>query len=161
VAPSDPTPADAVTVYWRPGCPYCARLRRGLRRAGLAVNEVDIWSDALAAASVRDLAGGNETVPTVVVGATALVNPSAAEVVDAVRRAGIPVDGPAPSPPRWPFRWSGSALATLQWVTVAALLVASLSVDGAGHTGVSWALDGAAVAVYLVVGTLRRRLAGG
>jgi len=70
-----------VTVYWRPGCPYCNRLRRGLRRAGLTVYEVDIWSNPEAAAKVRALAGGNETVPTVVVGDRALVGPTVNQVL--------------------------------------------------------------------------------
>ena len=82
-----------VTVYWRPGCPYCVRLRRGLRRAGLATHEVDIWSAPGAAAFVRGHAGGNETVPTVDIGGTVLVNPSARQVVDAAAAAGITVSG--------------------------------------------------------------------
>ena len=32
---SDATGTPTVTVYWRPGCPFCSSLRRGLRRAGL------------------------------------------------------------------------------------------------------------------------------
>ena len=79
------TMADSlVTVYWRPGCPYCMSLRRGLRRAGLPVTEVDIWSDPEAAARVRSIAGGNETVPTVVVGDKGLVAPTVAQVFDAL-----------------------------------------------------------------------------
>lgn len=73
-----------VTLYWRPGCPYCRSLRRGLRQAGLTVYEVDIWSDPEAAAKVRAVAGGNETVPTVVVGDTGLVNPTVEQVIDAL-----------------------------------------------------------------------------
>ena len=42
-----------VTVYWRPGCPFCGSLRRGLRRSGLTTQEIDIWSDPAAAAFVR------------------------------------------------------------------------------------------------------------
>lgn len=74
-----------VVVYWRPGCPFCWRLRGGLRRRGLPTREVNIWTDPGAAAVVRAVAGGNETVPTVVVGDTAIVNPSPARVLDAVR----------------------------------------------------------------------------
>ena len=37
------------------------------------------------AATVRSHAGGNETVPTVVVGDVAMVNPSASEVLDTIR----------------------------------------------------------------------------
>lgn len=95
VPSSDLQPAPGVTVYWRPGCPFCSRLRRGLRRAGLPVHEVNIWEDSSAAAAVRALAGGNETVPTVVIGETSLVNPSAATVLAAARRAGIAAGEPA------------------------------------------------------------------
>ncbi|MEQ1699899.1 MAG: glutaredoxin domain-containing protein, partial [Ilumatobacteraceae bacterium] len=34
-----------ITVYWRPGCPFCSSLRRGLHRAGLPFREVNIWDD--------------------------------------------------------------------------------------------------------------------
>ncbi|MFI5593918.1 glutaredoxin domain-containing protein [Amycolatopsis sp. NPDC051758] len=76
----------AVTVYWRPGCPYCSRLLGDLDRIGLPLRKVDIWADPAAAATVRSIANGNETVPTVVVGGTAMVNPRAADVLDAARR---------------------------------------------------------------------------
>lgn len=74
-----------VVVYWRPGCPFCWRLRSGLRRHGLPTREVNIWTDPAAAAVVRSIADGNETVPTVVVGEMAMVNPTPAQVLDAVR----------------------------------------------------------------------------
>lgn len=74
-------PATAVTLYWRPGCAFCSILRHRLHRAGIAVEEHDIWSDPAAAAFVRSVARGNETVPTVVVDGIALVNPSGREVL--------------------------------------------------------------------------------
>src|SRR6266568_4999516 len=74
-----------VRVYWRPGCPYCAMLRLGLRRSRLPVEEINIWEDRAAAAAVRAITGGDETVPTVVVGTKAMVNPSARQVIVAVR----------------------------------------------------------------------------
>ncbi|MBA8827693.1 glutaredoxin-like protein [Saccharopolyspora lacisalsi] len=76
--------ADAVTVYTRPGCPFCTSLRAGLKRRGLEFTEVDIWQDQQAAATVRSLAEGNETVPTVVIGEWSAVNPAAEQVVAAV-----------------------------------------------------------------------------
>jgi mycoredoxin len=76
--------AAPVVVYWRPGCGFCVRLRRALERAGVEVEERDIWQDPEAAAFVRSVARGNETVPTVVVAGEALVNPSAAEVIDRI-----------------------------------------------------------------------------
>jgi len=69
-----------VVFYTRPRCPYSFRLRRALHRRGLPFREVNIWEDAAAAAAVRDVANGNETVPTVHVGERWLVNPTADEV---------------------------------------------------------------------------------
>jgi len=69
-----------VTVYSRPGCPYCYLLRRGLRRRHIAFTEVNIWTNPDAAAAVRAVANGNETVPTVHVAEQWLVNPRAATV---------------------------------------------------------------------------------
>ncbi|MEV6368709.1 glutaredoxin domain-containing protein [Micromonospora musae] len=64
-------------VYWRPGCTYCLRLRLRLGRAARRAYWVNIWSDPAGAATVREIAGGNETVPTVVLAdGTAVVNPS-------------------------------------------------------------------------------------
>ena len=65
---SDPTATQPVTVYWRPGCGFCAGLLRGLEKTGLAHERVNIWEDEAAAAHVRSVANGNETVPTVAVG---------------------------------------------------------------------------------------------
>ena len=70
----------AVVFYTRPRCPYSFRLRRALRRRGLAFREVNIWKDPAAAEAVRAVAGGNETVPTIEVAGRWLVNPTADEV---------------------------------------------------------------------------------
>jgi mycoredoxin len=71
-------------VHWRPGCPYCARLLLGLRVRRVPHRRIDIWQDEAAAAWVRSVADGNETVPTVRIGDTALVNPSTAAVIAAL-----------------------------------------------------------------------------
>jgi mycoredoxin len=60
--------------------PYSFRLRRALRRCGLPFREVNIWRDTAAAAAVRGVANGNETVPTIQIGNRWLVNPTAEEV---------------------------------------------------------------------------------
>jgi glutaredoxin-like protein len=78
------TPDPAVTVYTRPGCPYCFRLRMGLRLSRVPFTEVNIWHDPAAAAAVRAVADGNETVPTVAVGGRWLVNPRAGQVRDLI-----------------------------------------------------------------------------
>ncbi|WP_406407810.1 glutathione S-transferase N-terminal domain-containing protein [Streptomyces halstedii] len=75
---------EGMVVYWRPGCPYCMKLRLRLRFSGLTHTEVNIWRNPDAAAFVRSVADGNETVPTVAVAGHALVNPSKREVVRAV-----------------------------------------------------------------------------
>lgn len=73
-----------VVVYWRPGCPFCMALRLALRFARLRYTAVNIWDDPRAAAFVRSVAGGNETVPTVVVAGHAMVNPTKRQVLKAV-----------------------------------------------------------------------------
>ncbi|MCK2218771.1 hypothetical protein MF672_033995 [Actinomadura sp. ATCC 31491] len=62
-------------VYWRAGCRYCLRLRLRLGRDARRAHWVDIWRDPEGAAAVRAVAGGSETVPTVVVDGEAHVNP--------------------------------------------------------------------------------------
>jgi len=64
-------------------------LRLGLRRARVRAEWINIWDDPAAAAEVRDLTGGDETFPAVVVGIQAMVNSSARQVIAAVR-AGQP-----------------------------------------------------------------------
>lgn len=91
------TPPPIVEVYWRPGCPFCRMLMRPLRRSGLPLREFNIWEDPAAAARVRSVAGGNETVPTVFIGDHAMVNPSLRQVLAAARGE--------PEPTPWWTRW--------------------------------------------------------
>jgi mycoredoxin len=76
---------DTIDFYWRPGCPFCTSLERGLDKMMIPLNKLNIWDDAAHATAVRSIAGGNETVPTVVVGDAKLVNPSAGQVVQAIK----------------------------------------------------------------------------
>lgn len=78
--------STGVDFYWRPGCGFCWHLERALLRAGVPINKHNIWDDGAHADVVRSWANGNETVPTVVVGPVGLVNPSAADVVVAMRQ---------------------------------------------------------------------------
>lgn len=64
-----------VSVYWRPGCVFCLRLRLILWWQRLHPEMINIWRDPDAAAFVRSVADGNETVPTVVIDGEAFVNP--------------------------------------------------------------------------------------
>ncbi len=77
---------SGITVYWRPGCPFCSSLFRQLDRAELTYRRVNIWDDETGAAVVRSIARGNETVPTVVVGEVGMVNPSVRQVLAAAGR---------------------------------------------------------------------------
>ena len=72
---------DAVEFYWRPGCGFCMMLERNLDRAGIPLSKHNIWEDPSHAGVVRSHANGNETVPTLVIGDTALVNPSTDDVL--------------------------------------------------------------------------------
>ena len=67
-------------VYWRPGCPYCMRLRARLGRDARRLHWVDIWADPDGAASVREVTGGDETVPTVIAADRSFINPDVALV---------------------------------------------------------------------------------
>ena len=76
------TPHPSVTLYWRPGCPFCSRLTAAMRAEGVEYQAVNIWDDPDAAAFVRSVANGNETVPTVTVGSTSMVNPPIEQIVE-------------------------------------------------------------------------------
>lgn len=77
--------ADGVVMYWRPGCVFCMNLRLSLLFTRLRYTRRNIWRDHDAAAYVRSVADGNETVPTVTVAGHPLVNPSKSQLLAAVR----------------------------------------------------------------------------
>lgn len=74
-----------ITVYWRPGCGFCSRLRHALQDHDVPAEWVNIWEDPEAAAYVRSVANGNEVVPTVRIGEKTTVNPSPNDVIAAVQ----------------------------------------------------------------------------
>lgn len=65
-----------VVIYWRPGCMYCARLKRALGRDRNRATWINIWQDDRAAEFVRSVNDGNEVVPTVVIDGTTHTNPN-------------------------------------------------------------------------------------
>ncbi len=73
-----------VVVYWRPGCPFCERLRVALGGRGDAAQWINIWQDSEAAAFVASVNGGNETVPTVVIDGEPHTNPDPRVVLEAL-----------------------------------------------------------------------------
>lgn len=74
-----------VVIYWRPGCLYCLRLRGALGKDKDEATWVSIWADDDAAAFVRSVNGGNETVPTVRIGEQVHTNPEPELVRAALR----------------------------------------------------------------------------
>ena len=79
--PDHAATARAIQFFTRPGCPVSAYLARRLRRLDVPVEYHDIWDDPSAAAFVRSVARGNETVPTVVIGDVVLVAPGIRHVI--------------------------------------------------------------------------------
>ncbi|MGQ1838423.1 glutaredoxin domain-containing protein [Kocuria turfanensis] len=55
-----------VAIYWRPGCPFCSMLERGLAEDADRATWTNIWEDRDAQTFVESLNDGNATVPTVV-----------------------------------------------------------------------------------------------
>ena len=77
------TTDQQIEFYWRPGCPFCMTLERSLNKLNVPYEKRNIWENPADAAFVRSVANGNEVVPTVRIGSTTLVNPSAKQVVAA------------------------------------------------------------------------------
>ena len=73
-----------IVMYWRPGCGFCSSLERRMYSAGLSFEKRNIWDDPNHAAFVRSVARGYETVPTLMVKGTALVNPSLEQIAEAL-----------------------------------------------------------------------------
>lgn len=94
------TTAEVIEFYWRPGCGFCMSLERSLTKLGLPLTKRNIWEDPEAAAYVRSVANGNETVPTLRIGETSLVNPRAHAVVEVLadQAPDLVPDGYTPGP---------------------------------------------------------------
>ncbi len=70
-----------LTMYSTSWCGYCHRLKAQLDREGIGYQVVDIEADDEAAAFVRGVNGGNQTVPTLRFDdGSALTNPSIIQV---------------------------------------------------------------------------------
>lgn len=80
-------PSPDVVIYWRDGCPSCARLRFAVRRYRDRAAWVNIWEDSQAASFVRSTnEDGYEVVPTVVIHGVAHNNPPPEMVRQALSR---------------------------------------------------------------------------
>ena len=144
-----------VTVYWRPGCVFCMQLRSRLRRAHVTVAEVNIWEDKAAAAIVRSIAGGNETVPTVAVGDVTMVNPSFRRVMAEIQARSPELIGSLDVSAN-ERREGRDRIRGIQWALITLLVTASIVADATGHGALSWAIDGVAITVFLTARSLRR-----
>lgn len=133
---------DAIDVYWRPGCAVCQRLQWHLRSLGVPARWHNIWEDDDARQRVRRAAGGNDTVPTIVVGDRTLVAPSRAQLV-ATLRARAPHLVSERRRSRWPV------VRVVQWVTIGSLVAASDLLTRAGHSAAGYGIDVSAVLAYL------------
>jgi mycoredoxin len=71
--------APEVTVYYKPGCPFAAKLRAKLVASRIPYNAVR-FHDAAAASEVHTMSDGNEISPTVRVGNRLLTNPSLRQI---------------------------------------------------------------------------------
>ena len=78
---------DTPIVYYKPGCPYAARLRARLTLARVPHRSVRFRDDEEGAGAVRaHHEQGFELSPTVVVGNEYLTNPSVREIREAMAR---------------------------------------------------------------------------
>ncbi|MCP4568229.1 MAG: glutaredoxin family protein [FCB group bacterium] len=58
----------AVTMYTKPGCPFCAAARDHYNNKGIAFDEIDVIDNPEAQKKVLELSGGKKIVPVVVDG---------------------------------------------------------------------------------------------
>ncbi len=76
-----PGSTDPLTLYTTTWCPFCVRLKKLLDEKGIGYVEIDVESDAAAAAFVESVNNGNRVVPTALYSdGTTATNPSASEV---------------------------------------------------------------------------------
>jgi len=59
---------ESVTIYTKPGCPYCAAAKEDLRRRAVDYVEYDVVSDPEALRRMLAVNGGRRNVPTIVEG---------------------------------------------------------------------------------------------
>ncbi len=56
----------SVTVYTKPGCPYCAAMRNDLMNRGVLFDEIDVTVVPGAREELAKLSGGRMVVPVIV-----------------------------------------------------------------------------------------------
>ncbi|MDF1500796.1 MAG: glutaredoxin domain-containing protein [Anaerolineales bacterium] len=84
-----------VILYGNPFCPQVYSIRRVLDRSGTEYEYFDIRQDEMAAARVREINHGNESVPTLVFpDSSTLTEPSTQELLQKLRGYGEDVEVP-------------------------------------------------------------------
>jgi mycoredoxin len=73
-----------VTMYSTEWCGYCRRLKREMDETGISFEEVDVEHEPEYNERILQASGGHRTVPTVEIDGRLLVNPSLAEVKQAL-----------------------------------------------------------------------------
>ncbi len=64
---------EEVTIFTKPGCPYCAAAKEEFRRRGVQYEEYNVREDPAALRRMLELNGGQHRVPTIVEGNKATV----------------------------------------------------------------------------------------
>jgi glutaredoxin 3 len=57
-----------ITIYTKPGCPYCQAAKDDMRARNVEYKEVSVPGDARAMAELAELTGGENVVPVIVDG---------------------------------------------------------------------------------------------
>lgn len=57
-----------VTIYTKPGCPYCAAAKEDFQRRDIAYTEFNVKADTAALQRMLELNGSRRQVPTIVEG---------------------------------------------------------------------------------------------
>ena len=56
----------SVTIYTKPGCPYCAAAKQDLEARGIDYDEIDVYLTPGAREPLAELTGGMNVVPVVI-----------------------------------------------------------------------------------------------
>ena len=57
---------STITIYTKPGCPYCAAAKANLQERGLQYTEHNVQADQAALSDMLELNGNRRQVPTIV-----------------------------------------------------------------------------------------------
>lgn len=55
-----------VTIYTKPGCPYCAAAKQDMEARGVAYDEIDVYATPGAREKIAELTLGQMVVPVIV-----------------------------------------------------------------------------------------------